>query len=134
MTQILKYLNGTRRDKWFLPADNIHVIKLYVHASFDFNHYFKSQTGGVIILGGGTIQSISRKKNMNTQSRNEAGLVGANEITTMILWTRLLMGYQGYNIDKNILYQDNKSLLSLKNGKKSSRKQTRALNIYYFFK
>ena len=41
---------------------------------------------------------------------------------------------QGYQIKKNILYQDNKStMLLLKNGKRSSGKRTRALNIRYFF-
>ena len=41
---------------------------------------------------------------------------------------------QGYEIKENILYQDNKStILLLENGKRSSSKRTRALNIRYFF-
>jgi hypothetical protein len=41
---------------------------------------------------------------------------------------------QGYDIDKNILFQDNKSTFLLENnGKRSSGKRTRALNICYFF-
>jgi hypothetical protein len=44
------------------------------------------------------------------------------------------MKCQGYDIDKNILYQDNKSTILLeRNGKRSSSKHTRALNIQYFF-
>jgi hypothetical protein len=44
------------------------------------------------------------------------------------------MEAQGYDIEKNILYQDNISaILLIKNGKKSSGKQTQALNIRYFF-
>ena len=44
------------------------------------------------------------------------------------------MEAQGYEIEKNILYQDNKStILLLKNGKQSSSKRTRAINIRYFF-
>ena len=44
------------------------------------------------------------------------------------------MEAQGYEIEKNILYQDNKSAILLEvNGKKSSGKPTRALNIRYFF-
>jgi hypothetical protein len=46
----------------------------------------------------------------------------------------LFLQAQGYRIDKNILYQDNKSTILLaKNGKRSSSKRTRALNIRYFF-
>ena len=44
------------------------------------------------------------------------------------------MEAQGYPIDKNILYQDNKStMLMLNNGKRSSGKRTRAFDIRYFF-
>ena len=43
------------------------------------------------------------------------------------------MEAQGYETE-NILYQDNKStILLLENGKKSSSKRTRAINIRYFF-
>jgi hypothetical protein len=52
----------------------------------------------------------------------------------MILWTKLFLEEQGYEIGKNVLYQDNKSAILLeKNGKRSSSKRTRALNIRYFF-
>ncbi len=44
------------------------------------------------------------------------------------------MECQGYEIKQNILYQDNKSTILLEqNGKKSSGKCNRALNIRYFF-
>ena len=44
------------------------------------------------------------------------------------------MGCQGYDVDKNVLYQDNKSTILLENNsKKISSKQTRALKIRYFF-
>jgi hypothetical protein len=46
----------------------------------------------------------------------------------------LFMEAQGFEITHNILYQDNKSAILLeKNGKRSSSKRTRALNIRYFF-
>ena len=52
----------------------------------------------------------------------------------MILWTKLFMEAQWYDIARNILYQDNQSAILLEtNGKKSSGKRTRALNIRYFF-
>ena len=77
---------------------------------------------------------MSRKQKLNTQSSTEAELVGADDLSTMILWTKLFMEAQGYEIKKNILYQDNKSAILLEtNGKKSSSKRTRALNIRYFF-
>jgi hypothetical protein len=57
-----------------------------------------------------------------------------DDAATMILWTELFFEAQGYNVDENIVFQDNKSTILLEiNGKKSSRKQTRALSIQYFF-
>ena len=44
------------------------------------------------------------------------------------------MNLQGYEIQKNILYQDNKStILFLENGQKCASKRTLAINIRYFF-
>ena len=84
--------------------------------------------------GQGAIQSLSCKQKLNTRSSTESELVGADDAGVMILWTRLFMEAQGYGIEQNILYQDNKSTILLENnGKRSSGPRTRALNIRYFF-
>ena len=84
--------------------------------------------------GGGAVQTISSKQKLNTRSSTEAELVGADDGSTLILWTKLFLEAQGYPIDENILCQDNKSAILLeKNGKRSSGKRTRAINIRYFF-
>ena len=54
---------------------------------------------------------MSMKENLNTRSSTEAELVGADDAATMILWTGLFMEQQGYPLDKNILFQDNKSAI-----------------------
>ena len=131
---MVKYLNRTKAEKLILSADDLHVIKWYVDASFAVHPDFKSHTGGVATLGRGAPYTMSRKQKLNTRSSTEAELVGADDLSTMILWTKLFMEAQGYVIERNILYQDNKSAILLEsNGKKSSSKRTRALNIRYFF-
>ena len=85
-------------------------------------------------MGKGALQSISWKHKLNVQSSTEAELVGIDDAATMILWTKLFLEAQGYDVKKNILYQDNKSAILMEtNGKNSSGKRTRALNIRYFF-
>ena len=85
-------------------------------------------------MGSGSFINMSRKQKLNTRSSTEAELVGADDASTMILWTRLFMEAQGYEVKDNILYQDNKStILLFENGKRSSGKRTRHMNIRYFF-
>ena len=51
-----------------------------------------------------------------------------------IYWTRYFLEAQGYCVDNDILYQDNKSSILLEtNGKASSGKRTKHINIRYFF-
>ena len=84
-------------------------------------------------MGKGFITSMSRKQKLNTKSSWEGELVGTDDASTMILWTKHFMEAQGYDVE-NILYQDNKSTIKLlENGKRSSSKRTRAINIRYFF-
>jgi hypothetical protein len=71
---------------------------------------------------------------MNVHSSTEGKLVAVDNAATMILWTKLFLEAQGYDVDKNSVYQDNKSAILLEtNGKKSSGKRACALNICYFF-
>jgi hypothetical protein len=134
LIQLLEFLNATRDEELTLAADNLTVIKWYVDASFAVHPDFKSHTGGAMTFGQGAVQSISRKQKINTKSSTTAELVAADDVSTMILWTKLFLEEQGYEIEKNILYQDNKSAILLEqNGKRSSSKRTRALNIRYFF-
>ena len=117
-----------------LSADDLHIIKWFIDASFAVHPDFKSHTGGGMTYGKGIIQSQYRKQKLNTRSSTEAELVGVDDMSVMVLWTRLFMEAQGYEIKQNILYQDNKSTILLeKNGKRSSSKRTRAFNIRYFF-
>jgi hypothetical protein len=64
-------------------------------------------------LAKGVMQSVTRKQKMNVQSSTEGELVAVDNAPTMILWTKLVLEAQGYNVEKNIVYQDNKSAILL---------------------
>jgi len=50
-----------------------------------------------------------------------------------VIWTRNFLEAQGYKVTDNIMFQDNQSAMLLeKNGKWSSSKQIRHINIKYF--
>ena len=130
----MKYLNGTRDLVLILHADKLIILKWYMDIAFAVHADFKSHTGVAMTMGKGAMMSISQKQKLNTKSSTISELVGADDATTIMLWTKLFMEEQGYKIDENILYQDNKSAILLeKNGRKSAGKQSCALNVQYFF-
>jgi len=69
-----------------------------------------------------------------TRSSTEAEIVGVHDVMPQLLWTAHFLGGQGINIEESILYQDNTSAILLeKNGRSSSTKRTRHMNVRYFF-
>jgi len=51
-----------------------------------------------------------------------------------LLWVRLFMRAQGFKVRDNILYQDNKSAMLLEtNGRASSSKRTKHIDIWYYY-
>ena len=134
LIRLMEYLNGTRMKTLKLGADNLRVVKWFVDASFAVHPDYRSHTGAVMTFGKGSVMGMSRKQKLNTRSSTEAELVGADDAATMILWTGMFMKEQGYELEKNILFQDNKSAILLeKNGQRSAGKRSRALNVRYFF-
>jgi hypothetical protein len=94
LVRMMKHLNSTTKLRLILSAENLHCIKWYVDASFAVHPDFKSQTGAAMHFedGVGAVQSVSRKLTLNTRSSTESELfVGANNISVIILWTKLFM-------------------------------------------
>jgi hypothetical protein len=85
-------------------------------------------------MGRGFPISVSTKQKLNTRSSSESELVGVNDMMPIILWTRHFLLSQGYGVVENLLLQDNwSSILLERNGRASSGKHTRHINIRYFF-
>ena len=58
---------------------------------------------------------------MNVAISTESELVSIADFLGMIMWCKYFMEAQGYTIENNILYQDNKSIILLaKNGRMSA--------------
>jgi hypothetical protein len=94
----------------------------------------KSHTGGAMSLGQGVIYGMSKRQKLNTKSSTESEVVGTDDVMPQMLWTLYFLEAQGYKIDDNLLFQDNKSSILLeKNGRGSSGKRTRHINVRYFF-
>jgi hypothetical protein len=85
-------------------------------------------------LGRGSIIGMSKKQKLNTKSSTECELLGVDDASPQMLWTRYFIEGQGYGVEASILKQDNLSAILLeKNGRASSSKRTKHINVQYFF-
>ena len=134
LVRMMKFLKQTVKDHLTLKADGSKTLKWHVDASFAVHPDFRSHTGATMTMGKGAVTSVSRKQGLNTRSSTEAEVVAADEIVGSMLWSKLFLEAQGYGVQDNILFQDNKSAMLLEsNGRKSAGKRSRHLNIRLFF-
>ncbi|KAG7345606.1 reverse transcriptase RNA-dependent DNA polymerase [Nitzschia inconspicua] len=130
----VQYLRRTAHFPLVLEASCIRNIRWWVDASYVVHPDMTSHTGATMTLGKGSVYSMSTRQKLNMRSSTEAELVGVNDAMSLILWTRHFLEAQGYTVQKNIVYQDNESAILLeKNGRQSSTKRTRHLNVRFFF-
>jgi Reverse transcriptase (RNA-dependent DNA polymerase) len=134
LTRMMNFLNSTCNDVLTLCSNGQRIITWHLDAAFAVHKDFKSHTGATMSLGSGAIQSVSTKQKINTRSSTEAELVSIDDVISKVLWTKLFLNEQGYNIKQNILLRDNQSSMKMEmNGKASSGKRTRHFNIKYFY-
>jgi Reverse transcriptase (RNA-dependent DNA polymerase) len=134
LRKMMEFLKRTRDDVLTLEANSYGKITWYLDAAFGVHNDYKSHTGAVMTLGKGCIQSVSTKQKVNSRSSTEAELISMDDILSKVLWTKLFMQEQGCKIIENVIYRDNTSAMKLEmNGKTSSGKRTRHLQIKYFY-
>jgi hypothetical protein len=134
LKRMLQFIRRTKDDYLTLSASSLHNVRWWVDASYAVHPDMKSHTGGALSLGTGVIYGTSKCQKLNVKSSTEAEIVGTDDVMPQILWTLYFLEAQGYKINDNILYQDNKSSILLEtNGRGSSGKRTRHIDVRYFF-
>ena len=134
LKRLLRYLRATRHMKLRLSIDNVSFIKWWVDASYNVHWDCKGHTGAMMSLGKGATISFSHKHKLNVRSSTEGELVSIYDALPAILWTRFFIEAQGYTVEENVLFQDNKSTIQLaNNGRWSSSKRTKHIKARYFY-
>jgi hypothetical protein len=134
LARVMRYLRGTEGMPLTLEADGTQVVKWWIDAAFAVHEDMKGHTGGGMSLGRGLIYGTSKKQKIVSRSSTEAELIGVYDVMPQVLWTRHFLMEQGYAVVDSVIHQDNKSAILLEeNGRASSSKRTRHLNIRYFF-
>ena len=94
----------------------------------------KGHTGATLSMGSGSVYSSSAKQKLVTRSSTKSEVVGVHDIAPQIIWTANFLRAQGLQVKESCLYQDNvSSILLEKNGRRSSTKRTKHMDIRYFF-
>jgi hypothetical protein len=130
----INYLRGSLDMILTLEADSPLILKWYIDGSYAVHEDMKSHTGGMLTLGNGSVYAPSTKQKINSKSSTEAELIAVNDVLGQALWTKYFLESQGLVVSRNTVLQDNKSAMLLEaNGRLSSSKKTRRINIRYFF-
>ena len=132
LSQCIRYLRDNADIPLTLEITDLGIICWWVDASFAVHPDMKSHTGATVSMGGGCPFSLSLRQRINTWSSTEAELVGVNDTMYLIIWTQLFLQGQGFKVIDKV--QDNQSAMLLaRNGKMSSGKNTRHIEIRYSF-
>jgi hypothetical protein len=134
LRHLMMYIRGTKEMPLILSADGTGILKWWVDGSFGVHPNMRGHTGGGLTMGRGFPIAMSTKQKLNTRSSTESELVAIDDCMPSILWTRYFLEAQGYGVKENVVYQDNLSAILLeKNGKASSSKRTKHINVRYYF-
>ncbi len=127
------FIKADRLRKWVLAADDNKDLMWYVDCAFGVHLDYCSHTGGRLTMGKGLAISVSRAHRLNVRSSTEGEIVSVDDCLSLVLWSCEFMISQGYGCNRNIILQDNKSSVLMEiNGKASSGKRTRHMNIRFF--
>lgn len=96
-----------------LEADDTHIVKWWVDASYAVHGNMRSHTGGTMSHGKGSVYSSLTHQKLNMKSLTEVELVGVNDVMPLVLWTRHFLNAQGYEVHENKVFQDKKSAILL---------------------
>jgi hypothetical protein len=134
LTRTMRYLQSTVSLKLRLSADGSGNVAWYIDASHGVHFDMKGHSGGTMTMGKGSIYSTANGQKLVARSSTESELIAFYDVMPQVLWTDHFLTAQGHIVKDNIVYQDNKSSILLeKNGRASSSKRTRHINIRYFF-
>jgi hypothetical protein len=134
LARVIRYLRGTTDLVLRLSGDASKSLQWWVDASYAIHPDLKSQTCATMSMGKGSIYSQSCKQKLLSRSSTKAKLIGVYDVSPQMIWTRHFLEAQGFAIQDNVLYQDNKSAKLLdENGRASSSKRTKHIHIRYFF-
>jgi len=133
LMRLLGYLKGSADLYLTLSCSNLSNLTWYIDGSYASHEDMRGQSGAMLLAGDCAVLFRSNKQKVNTRSSTETELVAVDDALPTIQWTKKFMHDQGYDLE-TIIKEDNRStILLMKNGKLSSGKRTKHLDVRYFY-
>ena len=107
LIRVLSYERQTIDDPRIIGVLSLKKLISWFDASYAVHPDMKSHTGATISYGRGVIGTKSSKQKLNTKSSTEAELVGASDYLLYCIWYLHFLKEQGYNLEENVILQDN---------------------------
>ena len=134
LKRVIQYLKQTIDDVRIIGCEDLKSMYTWVDAAYGVWLNIRSQTGGCMLMGLGMIHCKSSKQKLNMKSSTESEIVGLSDYLSYNLWFKNFMKEQGYEIKRNVVYQDNQSAMKMEiNGRNSCTGNSRHIDIRYFF-
>jgi hypothetical protein len=130
---VLGYLIDTMKYYFTLFCSEIKNLTWYFDGSYASHSDMRGHNGAVLVAGNCSVLFRSNKQKVNTRSSTETELIAVDDALPTVQWTRYFMTEQGYNLETEIKEDNRSTMILMKNGRLSSGKRTKHLDIRYFY-
>jgi len=129
LIRVLSYLKGSLDITLTLVCDKIDKLTWFIDGSYASHTDIKGQSGAVLTTGNCSVLFKCSKQKVNTRSSTETELIAVDDALPSVQWAKSFMMEQGYNLEMEIREDNRSTMLLMKNGRLSSRKRTKHLDI-----
>jgi hypothetical protein len=135
LSKIIGYLSSNDNNCLTFRSSSNSKLELYVDASFNIHEETEGHTGMAIRFFGNMIYFKSIKQRLVVKSSTEAELVALDEAATFAAWMKEFLSELPLpsEIKPIIIYQDNKSTITMANAGKGNFKRSKHIANRYFW-
>ena len=133
LMRLIGYLMKTKNSYVKFRNDTKLSPTVYCDASFMSEDDAKSRSGIVICMCGAVVDAHTSKQKLVAKSSAESELIALCEGVSEALAIKEFLSVQGHTVTQVTVYEDNKSTMDLVVAGKPTSRNTKHINLRYFF-
>eukprot|EP01034_Spumella_vulgaris_P022924 gene22924-29102_t len=134
LDRVLRYINGTLNIGVTLEPDSL-LVHSYIDASYASHSDAKGHSGSIISIGlrCTPVFTSSTKQKLVSRSSTESELIALHDGLAKVVWLKELMSELGYEYGPSVMFQDNKSTITLAERGASNSGKSKHIAVRYFY-